>query len=173
MKTFRELLRAKHHYLPSDFLSEDGEVSIDSNHGTVHPIGADGKTVPLEQVLAAGQYVSLDLEGGGVNRLRFVVISVNHDGITAVSAQGEEGFLPWQLLAGALRKSRKVYVDVLCELEELDDQDRAFVHEEILRLGREIRHQRAALADLNDQLDRLESIGHRPTNSPTSWLQAE
>lgn len=165
MTTFSELLRLGHAYLPSDFGSNDGAVAIDSNEGTVHPVGSDGKTVALDQIFKEGHYVSLALGDCGATRLRFVVIGVNQDGILAVSANGEEGFLPWEVMATALQKSQQVFVDVLSELEELDDEDQAFVREEIARLTREIRRHRAIASGLAGQLDKLESIGKRPSSA--------
>lgn len=162
MTTFSELLSLGHAYLPSDFSSNDGAVAIDSNEGTVHPVGTERKTVALDQIFKVGHYVSLAQGDGGAARLRFVVIGVNRDGIVAVSANGEEGFLPWEVMAAALRQSRQVFVDVLSELEELDDEDQAFVREEIERLTREIRRHRAVASDLAGQLDKLESIGKGP-----------
>lgn len=160
-----------HNYLPSDFGSGGDEVAIDSGEGTVNPLGRLEKTVALDMVFKVGQYVSLDLTGGAA-RLRFVVIDVNRDGVVAVSAQGEEGFLPWELMAAALRRSRQVFVDVLSDLEDLDDEDEAFVREEIQRLGRELGRHRTIVAEIADQLDKLKGIGQRPSGrSPTSWLQ--
>lgn len=169
MTTFKDLLSLGHDYLPSDFGAADGEVVIDSNKGTVHPLGAEGKAVALDQVFKVGQYVSLDLHGGGAERLRFVVLGVNHDGLNAVSPQGEKGFLPWELMAAALRKSRQVFVDVLSELKDLDEDEQAIVREEIARLTRELCRHRAIVAELGDQIDKLESIGRRSSGaSPNS-----
>lgn len=161
MTSFQDLLRQEHDYLPSDFGSVDGEVAVDSNSGTVHSVGRPDKAVALDKVFKVGQYVSLNLHGDGVRR-RFVVIGVNHDGVIGVSAQGEEGFLPWELMAGALRKSAQVFVDVLSDLENLDEEDREFVREEIARLGREIRRYRTIVVELGDQIDKLEDVGRRP-----------
>lgn len=171
MATFQDLLARLHNYLPADFASGDGEVVIDCGKGVVHPLGTDGKSVALREVFQIGQYVSLALDGGG-DRFRFIVIGVNQDGVDAVAATGERGFLPWQAMAAALRRSRQVYVDVLSELEELDAQDQAFVQEEIVRLTDEVRSHRASVSDLSRQLDKLQSIGQRPVlRRPSSWLQ--
>lgn len=169
MTTFSELLSQGHASLPWDFGSHGGDVAIDSNEGTVHPVGADGKTVALDQIFKAGHYVSLMTGDSETARLRFVVIGVNHDGIVAVSANGEEGFLPWEVMATAIRQSRKVFVDVLSELEEFDEEGQAFVREEIGRLTREMRRHRAIASELAGQLDKLESIGKRPA-APTPHL---
>lgn len=173
MATFKDLLTRTHNYLPADFAAREDEVVIDSGKGTVHPLGTDGKSVSLREVFQVGQYVSLALHGGEEERFRFVVIGVNQDGLDAVAATGERGFLPWEVMAAALRWSRQVYVDVLSELEELDAEDRAFVQEEIARLTDEIRSHRASVSALSSQLDKLESIGRRPTlERPSSWLQS-
>lgn len=172
MATFKDLLTRVHNYLPADFASSDGEVVIDSGKGIVHPLGTDGKSVALREVFKVGQYVSLALHGSGRDRLRFVVIAVNHDGLDAVGATGERGFLPWEVMAAALRWSPQVYVDVLSELEQLDAEDQAFIAEEIARLTDEIRSHRVSVSALSSQLDKLESISERPTlERPSSWLQ--
>lgn len=172
MATFKDLLTRTHNYLPADFPSSDGEVVIDSGKGTVHPLGTDGKAVALREVFQVGQYVSLALHGHGGDRFRFVVIGVNQDGLDAVAATGERGFLPWEAIAAALRWSRQVYVDVLSELEDLDAEDQVFVQEEIARLTEEVRRLRASVSALSLQLDKLESIGRRPAlGRPSSWLQ--
>lgn len=162
MTTFKDLLSSQFNYLPSDFGNNDGEVVIDSGRGTVRPVGGDSKCVALRDIFKIGHYVSLDLHGIQTERLRFLVVGSNQDGLDAVAASGERGFLPWEVMAAALRRSRQVYVDVFSELQDLDDRDRAFVQEEIVRLTREIGKHRGIASDLTDQLARLESIGKTP-----------
>ncbi|WP_142847101.1 hypothetical protein [Telmatospirillum sp. J64-1] len=181
MATFRDLLNKQHNYLSSDFGANHGEVVIDSRKGTVRPLGEEGtalhlgeevKCVALADVFKVGHYVSLDLHGTAEKRLRFVVIGINRDGLDAVASSGEQGFLPWEAIASALRWSQQVYVDALSELKDLNEQDRAFVQEEIGRLTHEIRQHHVIASELSEQLDRLESIGKRPSGSrPSSWLQ--
>lgn len=173
MASLSDLLQESYHFDRSDFGPKEGEVFVDSGKGTITPQGrTNAKEVMLNDLFKVGQYVCMDMPFEHPGRLRFVVLDVNSEGIDAVSSRGERGFLPWEVMAHALERSRHVYVDVLSELEDLTADEKQIVDEEIGRLRSEIRHHRTALAALSDELSKLEGIEERPTpGSPTSWLR--
>jgi|GEM_PF-4083510 hypothetical protein len=162
MTTLNDLLRSNHRYLTSDFGPGDGEVIVDTGQGTVRPADGTDKAVMLKDVFKAGQYVSMDPHDGESERLRFVILDVNRDGLDALSFHGREGFLPWETMAAALRMSRQVQVNVLSDLENLDEHERGFVREQIGRLERAIQHHRTIADELSEQLEKLEAMGGRP-----------
>jgi hypothetical protein len=164
MATFKDLLNRRHGYLSSDFAT-DGEVVIDSERGTVAPLGVDGKTVALSDIFKAGQSVGFGDRSDAADRPRFVVTDVNHDGLNVVSAAGAQGFLPWESIASSLRRSQQVHIESLHEMEDVDEQDRAMRRVEITRITELIRHHRAIAYELGARLHRLERIGDRPSLS--------
>ena len=164
MTTFKDLLNQRHGYLSSDFAT-DGDVAINSERGTVAPLGVDGKTVALRDVFKEGQSVSFGDHSDVANRPRFVVTSVNQDGLNVVSAAGAQGFLPWESIASSLRRSQKVRIENLEEMEDVDEQDRTLRCVEITRIAELIRHHRTIASELGTRLHRLEGIGDRPSAS--------
>jgi hypothetical protein len=167
MRTLSTILSTDFGFLPDDFGSPGGVVVVDSRRGVLHPVGSASKAVALAELFSEGQCVIAT----GTRQFRFVVAGVSADGLDAVSPSGQRGFLPWEIFAGALRTPDRVHIEAFDDPDDLDEEARDFVGDEIERLKREAARLRGMAAALDDKRDRLKSIGGRPTMSrPSSWL---
>ncbi len=167
MRTLSTILSTDCGFRPDDFGSPGGVVVVDSRRGVLHPLGGASKAIALAELFSEGQCVIAT----GARQFRFVVAGVNADGLDAVSPSGQRGFLPWEILAVALRTPDSVLIETFDDPDDLDEEARDFVGNEIDRLKREAARLRGMAAALDHKRDRLKSVGRRPTMSrPSSWL---